>query len=138
MSNQHVDKARTVADWFGIAASTACAVHCILIPTLLVMGTVIPISFLADESFHYAMLWIILPAAIIAFGIGCWRHKDSWVFALGMTGMAGMVLAVSVLHDVIGETGERIATVIFAAILIAAHYRNFKICRSSRCAHESG
>ena len=32
------------------------------------------------------MLWLILPAAIVAFGIGCWRHKDRWVLALGIIG----------------------------------------------------
>ncbi len=111
--------------------------HCILIPTLLVTGTVLPASMLADESFHYAMLWMILPAAIVAFGIGCWRHKDGWVLALGVIGLAGMVAAVSVLHDLIGETGERVVTVLAAGVLIAAHYRNFRLCRSAACAHDS-
>ena len=73
---------RTIADWLGIAASSACAVHCILLPTLLVTGTVLPATVFADERFHEAMLWMILPAAIVAFGMGCWRHKDRWVMAL--------------------------------------------------------
>ncbi len=120
-----VGSVRTIADWLGIAASTVCAMHCVLIPTLLVTGTVLPATMLGDESFHKAMLWMILPAAIVAFGIGCWRHKDRWVLALGMIGLTGMVLAVAVLHDIVGEVGERIVTVAAAAILVAAHYRNF-------------
>ena len=127
---------RTIADWLGIAASTACAVHCLLIPTLLVTGTVLPTSVLGGESFHLAMLWLILPAAIVAFGIGCWRHKDRWVLALGIMGLTGMVLSFAVLHDVAGEAGERIGTLLSASVLIAAHYRNFRLCRSSGCAHE--
>ena len=127
-----------IADWLGIAASTACGVHCVLLPTLLVTGTVLPASVLGDESFHQAMLWMILPAAIVAFGIGCWRHKDRWVLALGILGLTGMVLAAAVLHDLVGEDGERIATVLSAAILVAAHLRNFRLCRSSGCAHEPG
>ena len=129
---------RTLADWLGIAASTACAAHCILIPVLLVTGTVLPASFLGGESFHLAMLWMILPAAIVAFGIGCWRHKDRWVLAFGIIGLAGMVLSVTVVHELAGELGERITTVLSAAVLILAHYRNFQLCRSSGCAHESG
>ena len=129
-------KLSSVADWFGIAASSACAAHCILLPTLLVTGTVVPASFLGDEAFHKAMLWAILPAAIVAFGIGCWRHKDRIVLALGMTGLIGMVLAVTVVHDIAGESGERIVTVVSAAVLIVAHYRNFRLCRSSDCVHE--
>ena len=138
MTELRTGRTSAIADWFGIAASTACAVHCILIPTLLITGTVLPATVLADESFHLAMLWVILPAAIVAFGIGCWRHKDRWVLALGAIGLTGMVLAVAVLHDIAGEVGERVVTVISAAILIAAHYRNFRLCRASGCAHESG
>ena len=128
----------TIADWLGIAASTACAVHCVLIPTLLVTGTVLPASFLGDESFHLAMLWVILPAAIVAFGIGCWRHKDQWVLALGSIGVAGIVLSFAVLHDVAGDAGERIGTVISASVLIAAHYRNYQLCRATGGTHEPG
>ena len=90
---------------------------------------------LADESFHLAMLWVILPAAIVAFGIGCWRHKDRRVLALGIIGLTGIVMAATVLHDIVGETGERIVTVISAAILVSAHVRNFRLCRASDCAH---
>ena len=131
-------RVRAIADWFGMAASAACAIHCIVLPALLVTGTVLPASLLGDELFHTAMLWVILPAAILAFGIGCWRHKDRWVLALGMIGLTGMVLAVAVVHDIAGESGERIVTLVSAAVLITAHYRNYQLCRSSGCAHESG
>jgi hypothetical protein len=138
MTELSVGSARTIADWLGIAASTACAMHCVLVPTLLVTGTVLPVSILGDELFHQAMIWMILPAAIVAFGIGCWRHKDRWVLTLGMIGLIGMVLSVTVLHDVIGEAGERIVTLLSAAVLVTAHYRNYQLCRSSGCTHESG
>ena len=138
MSNVRVISVRSIADWFGIAASTACAVHCVLLPTLLVTGTVLPASFLGGELFHLAMLWVILPAAVVAFGIGCWRHKDGAVLLLGVIGITGLVLAVTVVHDVAGEVGERVVTVLAAAVLVAAHYRNYRLCRSSGCAHEAG
>ena len=138
MTDLREGRVSAIADWLGIAASTACAMHCILVPTLLVTGTVLPASVFSDELFHQAMIWMILPAAIVAFGIGCWRHKDRWVLALGVIGLAGMVLSFTVLHDVIGEASERIGTLLSAAILIAAHYRNFRICRSFGCTHESG
>ena len=132
------NQVRNVADWLGIAASTACGVHCVILPTLLVTGTVLPASVLGDEGFHQAMLWMILPAAIVAFGIGCWRHKDRWVLTLGILGLTGMVLAAAVLHDLVGEAGERVATMLSADVLVAAHVRNFRLCRSSDCVHEPG
>ncbi len=131
------NQVRTIADGLGIAASTACAIHCVLVPALLITGTVLPVSFLADEAFHKAMLWVILPAAIVAFGIGCWRHKDRRVLVLGMIGLTGIVLAAVVLHDLVGEVGERIVTVLSAGVLVAAHYRNFQLCRIADCRHES-
>ncbi len=110
--------------------------HCILVPTLLVTGTVLPASILGGEFFHLAMIWMILPAAIIAFGIGCWQHKDRWVLGLGIIGLTGIVLSATVLHDVIGEVGEIAGTLLSASILVFAHYRNFRLCRASACAHE--
>ncbi len=127
------ENASRFADWLGIAASTACGLHCILIPVLLVTGTVLPASFLTDESFHRALLWLIIPAAFVAFSIGCWRHKDRLVMALGIIGLVGIVSAGLFLHDIVGETGERVVTLISAGILIYAHYRNYKMCRADSC-----
>ncbi|MEO1202700.1 MAG: MerC domain-containing protein [Pseudomonadota bacterium] len=127
----------SIADRVGVVASTACALHCVLVPALLITGTTLPIPFLADEGFHRAMLWLILPAALLAFGMGCWRHKDTRVMVLGAVGLVGIVLAGTVLHDLIGETGERVVTLVSAAILIGAHVRNFRLCRSDRCEHDA-
>ena len=126
-----------MADALGAVGSAACALHCLLIPTLLVAGTVLPGSFLGGESFHLAMLAVIFPSAVLAFALGCWRHRDRWVLLLGAAGLVGMLLAVTVLHDLVGETGERVATLASAALLISAHWRNFKLCRTcSDCNHE--
>lgn len=138
MTNARTSRVTSIADRFGIMASTVCALHCILVPTLLITGTVLPASLLDnDELFHRAMLWIILPAALLAFGLGCWRHKDRLVLALGTTGLIGMALSATVLHDVAGKVGERSVTLVSAAILVTAHYRNFQLCRSFSCGHDS-
>lgn len=126
---------RPIADWLGITASATCAIHCLLLPTLLVTGAVLPTSFLGDEGFHKAMVWIVVPAAVLAFGIGCRRHKDLGVLVLGFAGISGIVLSAFVLHDVVGEIGERIGTLVSAAVLVSAHYRNLKLCQKSDCSH---
>lgn len=124
---------RTIADGLGVVGATACALHCIALPTLLVLGATVPTVFLADESFHLLMLWLVVPSAVLAFSLGCWRHKDRWVLVLGALGAAGMVLAGTVLHDLMGETAEKMTTLVSAGILITAHLRNFKLCRSDSC-----
>ena len=125
----------SVADGLGVLGATACALHCIALPVLLVVGSTVPTVFLADESFHTTMLWLVVPSALIAFGIGCWRHKEGRVLLLGVLGVAGLILSGFVVHDWLGEQGERIVTLASAALLIAAHVRNFKLCRSTSCEH---
>ena len=95
-----------------------------------------PASFVTDETFHQMLLWAILPAATLAFGLGCWQHKDRWVLLLGILGLLGLSSSVAAPHDLIGEIGERFVTVGSAGLLIAAHLRNFRRCRADDCDHE--
>jgi len=124
-----------VADRIGIVASTTCALHCLLAPVLLLIGATLPLAFLADESFHKALLFAVVPAALIAFWLGCSRHKDRWVIGLGFVGLISICSAVF-LHDVLGEDGERLVTFVSAALLVAAHIRNYRLCRVEDCAHD--
>ena len=130
MSNQRY---RSLADWFGIAASTACAIHCLIIPILLVLGTTVPTSIFLDESFHRTLLWVILPAALVAFGIGCRQHKDVWVLTFGAIGLIGIVLSATVIGGWFSENGERVVTLVSAGLLVIAHWRNYRLCRSVQC-----
>lgn len=123
---------RTIADGFGVIGATVCALHCVALPALLVLGATVP-AVLNDESFHRSMLWWVVPSAVLAFAIGCWQHKDRTVFLLGALGIAGMVLSGTVIHDVMGEAAEKMVTLGSAALLIAAHLRNFKLCRAASC-----
>ena len=127
---------RRIADGLGVLGATACALHCMAIPVLLVVGATVPTLFVFDESFHRWMLWLVVPSAVLAFALGCWRHKDRRVLVLGALGLAGMVLSGTMLHDLMGETAEKVATVISAVLLVLAHLRNFKLCRADSCQHE--
>ena len=129
---------RSLADGLGLFAATACALHCIALPVVLLVGATIPTILADDESFHQLMLWLVVPSAVIAFGIGCWRHKDRWVLLLGALGVTGLVLSGTVLHDLFGELTEMGVTLVSACLLIAAHLRNFRLCRSDSCRHEAG
>ena len=127
---------RTIADGLGVVGATVCALHCIALPALLVLGSTVPTVFLDGESFHRSMLWLVVPSAVLAFALGCRRHKDRRVLLLGTFGIAGMVLSGTVLHDLMGEAAEKIVTLAAAALLIAAHFRNFKLCRFESCRHD--
>ena len=127
-----LDLGRSVADGFGVAGSAACAVHCAVFPVLLVTGTALP-TFFIGEAFHQAMLLMIVPAALLAFGLGCRRHKDRTVLLFGILGLAALLLSGIAPHEILGENGERAITLGAAACLTFAHVRNFKLCRADRC-----
>lgn len=126
---------RSFADGIGIVGSAVCAVHCMIAPVLLVAGAALPASFLTDETVHHMLLWAILPAAILALGLGCRQHKDGWVLLLGVLGLVGLSSSAAVSHEVLGEIGERTLTIGSAAVLIVAHVRNFRRCRADDCDH---
>ena len=127
--------AQTLADGMGILGSAVCVLHCLALPTMLVLGTAVPAALLSDDMFHSAMLWIIIPSAVLAFGIGCRRHKDATVLVLGVIGIVAISAAAVLLHDLVGEFGERLVTLIAVAMLTLAHYRNFRLCRAQHCDH---
>lgn len=121
-----------IADRLGIFASMTCALHCLLFPVLLVAGTALPATLLDEEVFHQLIIVMVLPAALVAFGMGCSRHKDLRVAALGSLGVIG-IIGVVFLHDALGENGERVLTVISSALLVTAHLRNYRLCREVSC-----
>ena len=133
MNNESTSKLRPIADVLGLSGSALCAIHCLLVPLLIITSTTLPVSFLTDESFHRAMLWIVIPSGILAFSLGCWRHRDRFVFLLGFLGVAGLFLSAFVAHDFLGETGERVGTVVSAMAMIFAHIRNWRLCRTGAC-----
>ena len=45
----------SIADGIGALSATVCALHCIALPAILIVGTAVPTVFLDDESFHRAM-----------------------------------------------------------------------------------
>lgn len=128
---------RILADGIGILGSAACTLHCLVTPVLLVAGATLPASFLADDTFHRLLLWAILPATIIALGLGYSQHKDGRILVLGFLGVVGITSAFAAPHDLVGESGERFLTVGSAGLLIGAHLRNFNRCRADRCNQEA-
>jgi MerC mercury resistance protein len=129
-------RARAIADVMGAIGSAVCAVHCLAGPLVLLTGAVLPSTLLPDESFHRAMLWLVLPTGTVAFALGCRQHKDLGTFLLGVVGLAAYGLAATTLHRSLGETGEKVVALLAAAALIAGHVRNFRLCRADACRHD--
>ena len=124
-----------IMDKSAISASAICAVHCLCLPLLLGVFPALSTSILGQELFHQSLLWVVIPLSVIALTMGCRRHNNLIVALLGLAGLSALVLAASMGHEGLGENGERIATLMGALAIAAAHVRNYILCKQSSCHH---
>ena len=80
-----------IIDNLGITVSSVCAIHCLLLPAIFLIA---PYSFLASHEFHEALIYFILPCALIAFVLGCRKHGDMKVAIMGSIGIILLASAV--------------------------------------------
>ena len=119
-----------IIDNLGITISSICAVHCVLLPMIFLIA---PYSFIASHEFHEALIYFILPCAVVSFVLGCRKHKDSRVAIMGTLGIILLGSAL-LLHDVhhsdqhIEELTTELNTICGSVFLVVSHLRNRKLC----------
>jgi hypothetical protein len=127
----------TYIDKAAIGLSMICATHCLLLPVALVMLPALATNTFGDESFHLWMLLAVLPTSLIALTIGCRQHLNFNVMAIGITGLSILTLAVFFGHDLLGETGEKLASLLGASIIALSHFLNHALCKRLQCGCET-
>jgi hypothetical protein len=118
-----------------IAGSALCALHCLATPLLIVLAPAVASTFFAEETFHRWMLLYVVPTSALALWLGCRRHGSRSVLLLGLAGVIIIGAAAFWGHELIGEAGERAATVAGGLTIAAGHWRNYRLCRKADCAH---
>ena len=128
-----MENIQAIADKSAIALSFLCALHCLLLPAAIVLYPS-TLGFLpGDESVHFALLFVVIPISAYALIKGGKVHKSHKVFITGISGLLVLVVAVVLGHDIVGEIGEKILTVLGSIIVIIAHIQNHIICRATDC-----
>ncbi len=120
-----------IADKLSISLSTVCAIHCLATPVLLVFMPTALAMFLEGEGFHLFLSAVVIPLSTATLFMGCRKHRTWRVLAFGMLGVAILGLAALYGHDWVGETGEKIATLVAATVIACAHIWNFRLCSKS-------
>ena len=120
-------------DRAAIGFSMICAIHCAFMPVALTLVPAFASTPLGDESFHKLMILGVLPTSILALFIGCRKHRSRMVIALGATGLTLLVGAAFFGHDLLGETGEKIATLVGAITISIGHIQNQRLCAAGDC-----
>lgn len=120
-------------DRSAIGFSVACALHCLCTPFVLIMLPALVTTPLADEIFHQALIVFVLPMSILALLFACRKHQRWSVLIIGMIGLAILTGTALWGHDILGESGERVATLVGAFVVTFAHVRNAKFCTVMSC-----
>tara|TARA_B110001452_G_scaffold263286_1_gene264511 strand:+ start:755 stop:1135 length:381 start_codon:yes stop_codon:yes gene_type:complete len=123
-----------VLDRIGIAATSLCALHCILLPILLPALPLLGLSFLADHTWEHVFLIITAVLGTIALFAGFKKyHKRLYPFYLLYLGVAVYWIK----HDFSPEY-QPYFIVIGALLIVAAHFVNMKLCNSCRQCSDHG
>lgn len=124
-----------ITDKVSIGLSLLCAIHCLVLPFILVLLPSLAALQLDDEAFHIWMLVAVFPTSVYALTMGCKRHKRYRLLALGAAGLTLLSFAAFLGHEIAGEYGEKILTVLGASLIAAGHFANFRLCQKhSDCA----
>jgi hypothetical protein len=119
-------------DRLAIGVSTVCAFHCLVIPAAAVFLPALGGVLGSDAMFHKALVFFVVPSSVGALGLGCWRHRDRRVLALGAVGVGVLLVTLGLGHV---EAWERVGTIAGSSLVLLAHVRNYRLCRETECSH---
>ena len=112
-------------DKTGIWVTTLCALHCLALPVILPLLSVIGLSFIGEEFLELTILSLSIVIGLIALGFGVRKHAQWYPLLLLICGGA-----VYWNKDSFGEFAEPLVILIGAGLIIAAHWVNLRLVRS--------
>ncbi len=124
---------QTFLDKSAISISLLCIAHCLLLPIAVTIIPVLSVLPLQDELFHKLLVIAILPTSLIRLVIGCRKHKRWRIASYGIFGVAVVIVAALFGHDLVGEFGEKLLTLIGSLFIVGGHIQNYRLCRQAGC-----
>ena len=81
-------------DKLAISLSTICVLHCLFMPSFLILSTWFVAFSINNEFVHYAILFAALPVSTYALIKGYSNHDKLSYFLFGVFGLSVLVFAV--------------------------------------------
>lgn len=113
------------ADRIGAVASFLCAIHCALLPFVLVLLPIVGLQFLADHRFERGFVLFACALALLALIRGYRRHQGPLPLLLATPGLLLLLLGVTyaegysiILHSVLVTCG--------GLLVASAHFVNLR------------
>ena len=126
-------RAQLMNDRLAMALSSACAIHCFLTPSFVLLTSGL-ISFSFDnELVHNLILFVAVPISLYALISGYSNHKIFYLLPIGIVGLSALVLAVAMGETLLGELGEKSLTLIGSFLVVFAHFKNHQVCKELDC-----
>ncbi len=123
-----INAAKNLLDKIGIAATSLCAIHCLLLPLMLPLFPLIGASFLAQDAFEQGFLAITMVLGFFALYSGYKRYHNR-LYPFSLLFLGGFIYWQK---DLFGDAAEPFTVMIGALLVVAAHLINIKLTR--RCA----
>ena len=118
----------------GIAATSLCALHCIMLPILLPALPLFGLSFLADHSWEHGFLLATAVLGAITIFSGFKRyHRKLYPFYLLFLGVA-----IYWQNHQVAEHLQPLVIILGSGLIVAAHFINLKLCNSCKQCDEHG
>ena len=125
------------SDKLAISLSLACVIHCLLVPSFVILSSGYYAATLDNEFVHNLILFFAIPVSLFALALGYKNHGAPQYFFIGITGLIILVMAVILGEPLYGETGEILFTILGSVLVVFAHYKNHQICKEINCScHE--
>lgn len=121
------------ADKLSITLSLACMIHCLLMPSFLILTSGFLALSIDNELIHRVFLIIVLPVSLYALITGYQNHKILSYLYLGISGLWLLFFAVFFGEGVFGELTEKSLTLLGSIIVASSHYKNYKACKELAC-----
>ena len=125
-------KTHPITDKFAAGLSIACAMHCLLVPSFLIVSSGTLALSIDNELIHWAILFLAIPVSAYALISGVLNHNDYVVFLVGLAGL-GVLVATALSESYLSETSIIIFTLMGSSLVVYAHIQNFKLCRELDC-----
>ena len=120
-------------DNLGMATSTICLIHCLLMPFVITMLPILGWQCLESKNAHHLLAFFVFSFALFAIVPGYLKHRRSNILLSMLAGLSLVLIATFLCGHQLPERLELPMITIGNLILVATHWQNRKL---SACEHE--
>lgn len=117
----------SLSDKAAITLSTLCFIHCLALPLMIVLMPSVWLVSLNGERFHQLLLFAVLPISLFALWRGYRQHQQGMVLSVVLLGLVLLAASALLGHDMLGEWGEKLLTVMGAVTVALGHWWNYRV-----------